>query len=94
MSEPQKLSVPGGGLDQDQGGAGLCQKGQKSPVRKSSLVTVKKPVRKTSFVSFDENRTTIGTQEGTEDVEDREPASPGPQREKDKYGDEGKHNKC
>jgi hypothetical protein len=36
------------------------------------LVTIKNPLRKTSFVSFDENRTTIGTQDTTEDNEDKD----------------------
>ena len=34
-----------------------------APARKSSLVTVKTGQRKTSFVSFDENRTTIEIEE-------------------------------
>merc|ERR1711872_1040260 len=49
------------------------QEGLNQPVRKSSLVTVKKPLRKTSFVSFDENKTTIHSQETSEehDISDK-----------------------
>ena len=71
MSE-NNLRVPGGGSDQHSGDD-IGQQGQekKAPVRKSSLVTIKNPLRKTSFVSFDEKRTTIRTQDPTEDNEDK-----------------------
>ena len=73
MSENNKLCVTGGGSDQHPR-ADVGQQGQekKVPVRKSSLVIVKNPLRKTSFVSFDENRTTIGTQDTTEENEDKD----------------------
>ena len=67
------LQVPGRGSDQHPGADGGQQgEDKKAPVRKSSLVTVKNPLRKTSFVSFDENRTTIGTQDTTKDNEDKD----------------------
>ena len=43
-----------------------------APARKSSLVTVKTGQRKTSFVSFDENRTTIEIEETQVDKDVKE----------------------
>ena len=64
MSE-KNLRVTERGSDQHPGVDDGQEK--KAPVRKSSLVTVKNPMKKTFFVSFDENRTTIRTQDATED---------------------------
>ena len=89
MSE-NALQVPGHGSDQHPDANG-GQQGQdkKAPVRKSSLVTVKNPLRKTSFVSFDENRTTIGTQDTTEDNEDKDMENGGTLQSSKKAPDDG-----
>merc|ERR1711892_144303 len=68
MSDRNKLAVPGAGSDLSPS----RQEGEQSEQRRSSLVTVKKPVRKNSFVSFDENRATIGTQDASEEVEHKD----------------------
>ena len=89
MSE-NNLRVPGGGSDQHSGDD-IGQQGQekKAPVRKSSLVTIKNPLRKTSFVSFDENRTTIGTQDTTEENEDKDTENCRTQQSSKKAPDDG-----
>ena len=81
----------GSGSDQHPGGdgdqQGLCKK---APVRKSSLVTVKNPLRKTSFVSFDENKTTIGTQYTAEDEEENDTENGSTPHSSKKAPDDGK----
>ena len=75
MSEVQRLFVQG-----------KPQEDEKQPVRKSSLVTVKNPLRKTSFVSFDDNKTTIRTPEDVDNMDNNEDAR---EDDKHKHSDEG-----
>ena len=42
---------------------------KKQPTRKSSLVLVKPAVRKNSFVSFDDQQTTIGVQDPSDETD-------------------------
>ena len=85
------LRVSGSGTDQHSGD-NIGQQGQekKAPVRKYSLVTIKNPLRKTSFVSFDENITTIGTQDTSEDNEDNNTENAGTQQSSKKAPNDGR----
>ena len=66
MSE-NALQLPWRDSDQHSGGDDVLE--EKAPVRKSSFVNVKNPLRTTYFVSFGENSTIIGTHDTTEDSE-------------------------
>ena len=85
------MCVTGSGSDQHPRADGIQQGlDKKAPVRKSSLVTVKNTLRKTSFVSFDENRTITGTQDTAEDEEENETENGSTTQSSKKPPDDGK----
>ena len=89
------MCVTGSGSDQHPRADGVQQRqDKKDPVRKSSLVTVKNPLRKTSFVSFDENRTTIGIQDTAEDEEENESENGSTPQSSKKPPDDGRLDDC